>query len=169
MINKMASSVKKFLEPVTKTLDKIGIVSFILLVLMLLYSAIARKIGYPFKGIGELSELGMGLVIFSFMAANYFKADQMTMDTFVEKLPRKARHIIGAFVHLTNFIILGLMTWQLFNYGLTVQNMGQTSVNLRIPVSPFVYFAAICCVALTLVYVGHFFNSLVNVTKVWRE
>jgi TRAP-type transport system small permease protein len=168
LTKKVASAVQKYVEPVTKFLDKIGIVAFILLFSMLIYSVIARKLGYPLKGVIELSEFGMALVIFSFMAANYFHADQMTMDTFVEKLPPKGRTIIGALVHLVNFVILGLLTWQLFKYGMTVQGMGQTSVNLRIPLYPFIYFAAICSVALTLVYIAHFLNSLVKISDVWR-
>jgi TRAP-type transport system small permease protein len=166
---RVAASFQKVVAPVTKVLDKIGIVAFILLFCMLIYSVIARKLGYPLKGVIELSEFGMALVIFSFMAANYFKADQMTMDTFVEKLPSRVRHIIGSFVHLTNFIILGIMTWQMFSYGSVVQTMDQTSVNLRIPISPFVYFAAVCCVALTAVYIVHFLNSVAETSTSWRK
>ena len=168
MINSVASFVKKFVEPTTSILAKIGIVAFILLVAMLIYSVIARKVGYPMKGVIELSEFGMALVTFLFMAANYFKADQMTMDSFVEKVPKKGRYIIEAFVHLVNFIILGLMSWRLFAYGIMVQSMGQTSVNLQIPVPPFIYIAATCSVVLTAVYLHHFLNSLIKMNEIWR-
>ncbi len=168
MINSMASSVKKFVGRVTGILAKIGIVAFILLVVMLIYSVIARKAGYPLKGVIELSEFGMALVTFLFMSENYFKADQMTMDTFVEKVPKKGRTIIGTFVHLVNLVILSLMSWQLFAYGIMVQGMGQTSVNLRIPVPPFIYMAAICGVVLTAVYFVHFLNSLFKINEAWR-
>jgi TRAP-type C4-dicarboxylate transport system permease small subunit len=168
-MNRVASFMKKYLGSVTGVLDKIGMGAFILLTGMLVYSVIARKLGYPLTGVIELSEFGMALVIFSFLSGNYFKGDQMTMDTFVEKLPKKGSTVIGSIVHLINFVILGLMTWQLFKYGIMVQGMGQTSVNLRIPISPFIYFAAVCCVVLTVVYILHFLNSLVKVRDVWRS
>ena len=120
------------------------------------------------KGVIELAEFGMVLVTFLFISANYFKADQMTMDTFVEKLPRKGRLIIGAFVHLVNFVILGIMSWQLFGYGMNVQEMGQVSINLQIPIYPFIYIAAACSVVLTAVYIVHFLNSLVEISEAWR-
>jgi TRAP-type C4-dicarboxylate transport system permease small subunit len=168
LINSAASSAKKFVGTVTGNFAKIGIGAFVLLVGILIYSVIARKAGYPLKGVIELSEFGMALVTFLFMSENYFKADQMTMDTFVEKVPKKGRTIINAFVHLVNFIILGLMSWQLFAYGIMVQGMGQTSVNLRIPVPPFIFIAAACSVLLTAVYLVHFLNSLVKITEAWR-
>lgn len=168
MINKVASSVKKFVEPVTGILDKIGIVVFIALVCMLIYSIIARKAGYPMKGVMELSEFGMVLVTFLFMSANYFKADHMAMDTFVEKLPRKACYITGAFVHLVNFVILGLMSWRLFVQATIVQDMGQTSTILAWPIYPFIYIAGACSVVLTAVYIVHFLNSLVKISEAWR-
>ena len=168
MINSVASSVKKFVGTVTSNFAKIGIGAFVLLVGILIYSVIARKAGYPLKGVIELSEFGMALVTFLFMSENYFKADQMTMDTFVEKLPKKGRTIIGAFVHLVNFVILGLVSWQLFEYGIMVQSMGQTSVNLRIPVPPFIFMAAACGIVLTAVYFVHFLSSLVKINEAWR-
>lgn len=168
MINRVASSVKKFIEPITNILDKIGTVVFILLVGMLIYSVIVRKAGYPLKGVMELSEFGMVLVTFLFMAANYFKADQMTMDTFVEKVPKKGRTIIGAFVHLVNFVILGLMSWRLFLQGSIVQGMGQTSTILAVPIYPFIYVAGACSVVLAAVYILHFLNSLIKVSESWR-
>jgi TRAP-type C4-dicarboxylate transport system permease small subunit len=168
LISKVASSVKKVVEPVANTLDKIGTVVFILMVCMLVYSVIVRKAGYPLKGVMELSEFGMVLVTFLFMSANYFKSDQMTMDTFVEKLPKKGCHIIGAFVHLVNFVILGLMSWRLFLQGSIVQGMGQTSTILAFPIFPFIYIAGACSVVLTAVYILHFLNSLIKVSEDWR-
>ncbi len=167
MINKVASSVKKFVEPVANILDKAGTVVFILMVVMLILSVIMRKSGHPMKGVMELSEFGMVLVTFLFMSANYFKSDQMTMDTFVEKVPKKGRNIIGAFVHLVNFVILGLMSWRLYIQGSIVQ--GQTSTYLALPISPFIYIAATCSVVLTAVYFHHFLNSLVQVNEAWRK
>ena len=169
MVNRISSSVKKYVEPVTNILDKIGTGVFILLVAMLIYSIIVRKAGYPLKGVMELSEFGMVLVTFLFMSANYFKSDQMTMDTFVEKVPRKGRTLIGAFVHLVNFVILGLLSWRMYIQGSIVQGAGQNSTYLAVPIFPFIYIAATCCVVLTAVYILHFLNSLATVNEAWRK
>jgi TRAP-type C4-dicarboxylate transport system permease small subunit len=168
LINKVASSVTKYLGKVTRTLDKIGMPVFILMVVMLVYSVIVRKIGYPMKGVMELSEFGMVLVTFLFMSENYFKADQMTMDTFVEKLPKKACLIIGALVHLINVAIIGIMAWRLFVQASIVQDMGQTSTILALPIHPFIYIAGACSVVLTVVYIHHFLDSLVKTCEAWR-
>ena len=168
MIERMAYFVKRVIEPTSRTLNNIGIVVLGLMVLMLIYSVVMRKAFTPMKGALELSEFGMVLVTFLFMSANYLRADQMTMDTFIEKLPKKARYIIDTIVHFMGFVILGLMTWQLFIQAMRVQGMSQQSVVLQLPVFPFIYVAAICGIVLTVVYVMHFLNSLMKVNETWR-
>jgi hypothetical protein len=49
-----------------------------------------------------------------------------------------------------------------------VQDMGQTSVNLRIPIAPFIYMAAASSVVLTAVYIVHFLKSLLEMGEAWR-
>jgi hypothetical protein len=85
MIERAAHRVRKVVEPASRILNYIGIAALMLMVSMLIYSVIMRKFFVPMKGALELSEFGMVLVTFLFISANYFKADQMTMDTFVEK------------------------------------------------------------------------------------
>jgi TRAP-type C4-dicarboxylate transport system permease small subunit len=161
MINRVANFVKRVIEPVINSVAAVGVVVLGAMVLMLIVSVIMRKaFNAPMKGVFELSEFGMVMITFLFVSAQYFKPDSMVMDTFVEMFPKTVKRINNAFILLLDVAILALLSWQLFVYGLKVQQMGQVSKILEIPVYPFVYLGAVCMLLLTLVFVMKFLFAL---------
>jgi TRAP-type C4-dicarboxylate transport system permease small subunit len=131
------------------------------MVLMLIVSVVMRKaFNAPMKGVFELSEFGMVTVTFLFVSAQYFKPDSMVMDTFVEMFPKTVKRINNAFIFLLDVAILAITSWQLFAYGLKVQEGRQDSKILEIPVYPFVYLGAVCMLLLTLVFAMKFLFAL---------
>jgi TRAP-type C4-dicarboxylate transport system permease small subunit len=167
-MEKAAASLRKFLQPVTRVMDVIGITVLVLMVLMLVYSVIMRKFFTPVTGAGELSEYGLVITVFMFIAGNYLRHDAMCMDTYVEKLPRKGRWMVEGIVQIVNVVILGLVTYRLFVQANTVRSMGQHSTILDIPSSPFVYIAAVGSVVLTVVYVVYLLEAFGKTVKAWR-
>ena len=161
MIDRAANFVKKVVEPVANIAAAVGVVVLGAMVLMLIVSVIMRKaFNAPMKGVFELSEVGMVMITFLFISAQYFKPDSMVMDTFVEMFPRTVQRINNAFILLLDVAILAITSWQLFVYGLKVQKMGQVSKILEIPLSPFVYLGAVCMLLLTLVFATKFLFAL---------
>lgn len=161
MIGSAANFVKKVIEPVANIAAAVGVVVLGAMVLMLIVSVIMRKaFNAPMKGVFELSEFGMVMITFLFVSAQYFKPDSMVMDTFVEMFPKTVRLINNAFVFLLDVAILAILSWQLFVYGLKVEQMGQVSKILEIPLPPFVYLGAVCTLLLTLVFAMKFLFAL---------
>ena len=167
-MEKAAASLRKYLQVVTRYMDMAGVAVLLLLALMLVYSVFMRKVFTPMEGAGELSEYGLVLTVFLCMAGNYLHHDAMCMDTYVEKLPRKARWGTEVFVQVVNVVMLTIMTWRLFAQARSVQTGGQHSTILGIASSPFVYIAAVCSIVLTLVYVVYLLEALVKTIKVGR-
>ena len=161
MIDRAANFVKKVIEPVANIAAAVGVVILGAMVLMLIVSVIMRKaFNAPMKGVFELSELGMVMITFLFVSAQYFKPDSMVMDTFIEMFPKTVKLINNAFIFLLDVGALGITSWQLFVYGLKVQDGKQVSKILEIPVYPFVYLGAVCTLLLTLVFAMKFLFAL---------
>ena len=161
MIDRAANFVKKVIEPTTNAAAAVGAVVLGVMVLMLIVSVIMRKaFNAPMKGVFEMTEFGMVMITFLCMSAQYFKPDAMVMETFVEMFPKTMQAIINAFIFLLDAAILGILSWQLFAYGLRVQKMGQVSKILEIPLPPFPYLGAACMLLLTLVFTMKFLFSL---------
>jgi TRAP-type C4-dicarboxylate transport system permease small subunit len=84
----------------------------------------------------------------------------MVMDTFVEMFPKTVKRINNAVIFLLDVAMLAITSWQLFAYGLKVQDGKQVSKILEIPVYPFVYLGAVCTLLLMLVFAMKFLFSL---------
>ena len=167
MTGRVANLFKRVVGPVAETAAALGVVVLGAMVVMLIVSVIMRKaFNAPMKGVFELSEFSMVMITFLFVSAQYFKPDSMVMDTFVEMFPKMVRLINNALILLVDVAILALTSWQLFAYGLKVQEMGQVSKILEIPLSPFVYLGAVCTLLLTLVFAMKFLFAL---TEFGRE
>lgn len=161
MIGRLANSLKRVVEPTVNWAAALGAVTLGVMVVLLIVSVIMRKaLNAPMKGIFEMTEFGMVLITFLCMSAQYFKPDAMVMETFVEMLPKRVQMMITSLMFLLDAAILGILSWQLFVYGLRVQRMGQVSKILEIPLPPFPYLGAACMLLLTLVFTMKFLFSL---------
>ena len=161
MIDRAANFVKKVIEPTVNAAAAAGAVVLGAMVVMLIVSVIMRKaFNAPMKGVFEMTEFGMVMITFLCISAQYFKPDAMVMETFLEMLPKKMQVIINIFIFLLDAAILGILSWQLFVYGLRVQRMGQVSKILEIPLPPFPYLGAACILLLTLVFMMKFLFAL---------
>lgn len=161
MIDRAANFVKRVIEPTANAAASVGVVVLGAMILMLIVSVIMRKaFNAPMKGVFELSEFGMVMITFLFVSAQYFKPDSMVMDTFTEMFPKTVKRINNAFIFLLDVAILAITSWELYAYGLKVQNGKQVSKILEIPLYPFVYLGAVCMLLLTLVFAMKFLFSL---------
>jgi TRAP-type C4-dicarboxylate transport system permease small subunit len=132
-----------------------------LLVLMLIYSIVARRaFNVPLKGSMELTELALCLITFFLLAYDSLKGESMVVEIITDRFPEQLRAVIGAIIHFLSTAILGVLSWQLVVQGLRVYGFHQTTVILSIPVFPFLYVAALGTFLLTLVYLKHFLYSL---------
>ena len=153
MIEKAANSLKKILEPTSKALAGIGAVTLGLMVFMLIISVIMRKaFNENFTGVFELSEFGMVIITFASLTIAYFGHDAMVMDTFVEMMPKKVKKINNVIVFVLDIVILVILAWQLFVYGISKIEGGEVSKLLEIPVWPFAFISGICIIVIALIY-----------------
>jgi TRAP-type C4-dicarboxylate transport system permease small subunit len=138
-----------------------------ILVLMLIYSILARRLfNAPLKGSMELTEIGLGLIIFFILAYDSLWGESMVVEIVYDHFPRKARSIIAVIIHFLSTAMLAVLCWQLIVQGMRIYGFHQTSVILGIPSYPFLYIAAFGAFLLTLVYLKHFVHSL---DKAWKR
>jgi TRAP-type C4-dicarboxylate transport system permease small subunit len=164
-IDKAVDTFNKSVGFAVKVVNILGVISIGLMVLMLLVGVVGRKFNMPLKGDVELSQVGLLLLTFFFVSATYFKDDKMVMDSLTMLFPKKIKNINDTVIFLLDFVILGVLAWQLFVQAMMSNAMHRVTPVLQIPFHYFLYIAAICASLLTLVYVMHFLNTL---RKVWR-
>jgi TRAP-type C4-dicarboxylate transport system permease small subunit len=160
-IGKAAWYLDKILTPVSTYVAYVGAAVLGGLVLMLMYTIVARRLfSAPLKGSLELTELALVLITFLILAYDSLRGESIIVDVIVSHFPRRAREITAAVIYFLATAMLGVLSRQLIVQATRVHGYGQTTPMLEWPVYPFIYVAAFGTILLTVVYLKHFLNSL---------
>jgi TRAP-type transport system small permease protein len=160
-IGKALYYLDKILTPVSTYTAYIGAAVLGGLVLMLMYSIVARRIfNAPLHGSYEMTELALVLITFLILAFDSLKGESIIVELVVSRFPRRARDITAVVIYSLTIVMLGILSRQLIVQAVRVQGYGQTTPMLGLPVYPFIFIAASGTILLTLVYVKHLVNSL---------
>jgi TRAP-type transport system small permease protein len=165
-IGKIADTVRRIMTPVVTWSAYAGAAVLGLMVLMLIYTIIARRaFEAPLKGSLVLTALALGVITFLIVAYDSLKGESMIVEILIDRFPARVKSIIGVIIHFLSVAILGMLCWQLLVQTIKFFNYHQTTATLAIPIYPFLALAAFGILLLTLVYVMHFFESLAKLRK----
>ncbi len=165
-LSDLAQVLNRKIEPINRYISYLGAGMLGLLVLMLMYSIIGRRlIGSPLKGSFELTELFLVAITFTVLAAECMGHEKMTVDILSKHLPRRIQDIVAPIIFALVIFMLVVLTWQLIKQGIRVQGFHQTTRVIQIPIYPFLYLAAFGIITLIPVYLVRFLFSLDRAVK----
>jgi TRAP-type transport system small permease protein len=165
-VGKTAAFTRRIMTPAATCAAYVGASVLGLMVLMLIYTIIARRaFNAPLKGSLVLTALALGVITFLILAYDSLKGESMIVEIIIDRFPAKARSIIGVIIHFLSAAMLGVLCWQLLVQAGRYMGFHQTTATLAIPIYPFLFLAAFGILLLTLVYVMHFFESLDKLRK----
>jgi len=120
---------------------------------------------HPIPGAIEMVGF-LGAVVTAFaIAFTQVRRGHIQVEFFVMRLPKRAQAGVTALVSLLGIALFGLLAWQSYDFGRTLQVTGEVSMTQRIPFYPFVYAVAFCCLPVCLVLLVEFLNSLAKLVK----
>jgi TRAP-type C4-dicarboxylate transport system permease small subunit len=136
---------------VSRVLSYIGMVFVILMMLLTVAHGIGRyAFEAPIKGLVEMSQFMLVLVIFCLMPYTETKKNHLIIGILVDRLPQRAQAIMSSIMYIFSLLVLGIATYRAFERGLFQIAAGQTSMFLRIPHWPFFFVVCICWLLLML-------------------
>jgi len=104
------------------------------------------------------------MVFFSFGYAEIFK-DHVEIDFIYERLPKIAQKVCSFFNSTVYFIVVLLMTWRVFTYGVAMMSSGAETSNLKIPHWPFIILAGIGMICYILAVIHNFIPDKGGITN----
>ena len=135
-------SFNKLITKVSCFLDTIGGYALAAVMVLISCNVLLRMTGNPINGTVEwvqyLQAICIGLTI-SFCG---LQGEHITVNLFVDKLPKKARFVIDIFVHVLTLFFVLLTAWVLTGNGLYMREAGQVGMVTRIPNYPFIFVIA---------------------------
>lgn len=143
----------KYLEAISNLLNRISMIlgGIAVLALMLLATGnvILRIFHLPFRGTYEIvSFLGAVVIAFALGYTQKHK-DHIVVDILTERFPKKIQTRIEALADVVIMLFFGIVSWQVYIWGMKIYESHEVSETLKIVFHPFVFavsagFALLC-------------------------
>jgi TRAP-type C4-dicarboxylate transport system permease small subunit len=162
-MKKLVTTLERVLYPVTKVIDKVSWVVLFLLMLMTITQVFLRKLSnHSLLGTVELTELSMVFIVFCALAECQVHEGHIKVDLVLSRLSQRIQSLIDIFTQFACFVIFTFMTWALFAQATVTKEAGEITVDLGLPLYPFIIVAALGCFLLGLVLLIKSLKALSN-------
>ena len=152
----------KALDWLSDILKKGG--SFFLVGMMALTCAdvIGRMFGYPILGAVELVMAMTTLAIGMGLPFTHRSRGHVGVEILIRLFSARTQTIIELCTSTLSFLLFAIVTWRMVVYARTLQNTGEETVNLALPLFIFIYALSFCLIIFTLTI---FRDILANIQK----
>jgi TRAP-type C4-dicarboxylate transport system permease small subunit len=108
----------------------------------------------PIVGTYELvALLGAVVIGFSIPLTSWLRG-HIYVDFFIFRFPPHIRNAFNIATRCLGIFLFLMIGWNLFKYGIDLQEAGEVSLTLQLPSYPIVFGVGICCFAQCLVLMG---------------
>lgn len=160
-VTRKVNDITNFINNIT---HKIGYVLLFGLMLVTVVDVLMRFLfNSPIKGTMELTEIVVAMVVFFSLGMGQIMGNHLEIDFLVNKFPIKVQRVVQIIIYLIGTLLLVLLTWKLFELGVSSMNSGEVKGDLGLPVYIVIFLVTIGSIGFTLTYLA---ALLTTVTKV---
>lgn len=120
----------------------------------------------PIAGVFEVTEVTLSIMVFLSLAYTHICRGHVRIDFFISKLSKKNQKYVEGVVYFLSFILIGLLTWQLWVYALRLFKSGNVSGVLEIPFWPIllimVFGSLVYAITLAIDFIQIFWEEIKN-------
>lgn len=166
-LDSAVSVMDRLLSPVCKNMSAISSAVVGLMCLPVVLDVICRFfISKSIPGVIDIEELSMVVVVFLALGFLQLEKEHICIDLLVSHFPEWLQTVVDSFNYLVSTVLFGLMTWQAAE--LAIKKIGTKTIGLGIPLSIFIFVAALGTLLITLVLLTDFLRTASLVIKKGR-
>jgi len=126
-----------------KVLLFLGGISVLALMLLATGNVVLRVFHLPFRGTYEIVSF-LGAVVIAFaLGYTQKRKDHIVVDILTEKFPEPLKNLIDKVAYLANTLFFGVVSWQLYVWGMKIWESSEVSETLKIVFHPYVFMVAV--------------------------
>ena len=145
----MKSFLKVF-EYLSGKFKLIGAACLTVMALLTCIDVVGRFIRHPVLGAVEIvSYLGV-LAVAMTLAFTHDTQGHIGVEILVTRFSRKTRAVITICTSVISFVFFVLVTWQMFEYSISMKQSGEVSMSLGFPQYPVIFVVAVCFVVFSV-------------------
>jgi TRAP-type C4-dicarboxylate transport system permease small subunit len=112
---------------------------------------VGRRFGHPLTGAYDFVEILGAITIAGALPYTTACKGHVAIELFLQKLPRRGRAVLDAFVRIVSILMFAFLTWRFIQYGAELKASGQVTLTLRWPIFWLPYWIAFCSGVMILV------------------
>jgi len=138
--------------PIVRFVDRITWVFLFIMMLMTMADVLLRKFSnLSILGTVELTELMMIIVVFSSLAECQVGDGHIKVDLVLKRFSPKVQSIFDVFTQFVCFALFSMMSLAIWQHANRMKEWGEVTIDLALPLYPFIYVAVIGCALLAFV------------------
>ena len=137
---------------IIRYVDRVTWVVLFIMMIMTRTDVFLRKFSnLSILGTVELTELLMIIVVFCSLAECQVHDGHIKVDLVLKRFSPRVQSLFDVFTQSICFLLFSLMTWAIWRHAGSMKEWGEVTVDLALPVYPFIYVAVAGCALLALV------------------
>jgi TRAP-type C4-dicarboxylate transport system permease small subunit len=102
----------------------------------------------------------LGAIVIAFaLGYTQKRKDHIVVDILTDKFPRKVNRILDGINYFITMIFFGIVSWQIFVWGMKISRSGEVSETLKIAFHPFIYSVSVGFAIFSLTLLIDFLKS----------
>ena len=155
--------VESRIYPIIRFVDRVTWVVLFIMMIMTMTDVFLRKFSnISILGTVELTELMMIIVVFCSLAECQVHDGHIKVDLVLKRFSPRVQSLFDVITQSVCFLLFSMMTWAILRHANSIKEWGEVTVDLALPVYPFIYVAVVGCALLALVL---FIKALVAVSE----
>lgn len=143
-----------------KILTILGGVALLALMLLATGNVTLRIFHAPFRGAYEVVGF-LGAVVIAFaLGFTQKRKDHIVVDILTEKFSKPVNRVLDAFNYFITMVFFGIVSWQIFVWGIKIWRVGELSETLKIIFYPFVLSVGFGFAVLSLTLLNDLLKTL---------
>jgi TRAP-type transport system small permease protein len=156
----------KLIHSFSKSLHYIAQLILLFIVIVVTLDAFGRSVfTMPIQGAYEMTEQGLALLVFFSLSYTFLKGDHIAIDFVVDKFSESLKSTINIIINFLIFIVMLLVTWQMWNNAMRLMKANLVTGDLGLPVYAFILLAAVGTIAFMLTALMKCIRSILKVAK----
>ncbi len=157
---------RKSIEWASRWLERVGLAGLAAIALTELTDVIGSKaLNLPLPGSTEITSSLQVIAIAGGLAYSKIDDRHIRVDFLLEVLPERGRALLDLFAEILGLGFLFVAAWMCYEHGASLFESGTKTLLLGIPLSPFAFWIALCCVPMGCVIITELLTSLERLFK----
>jgi len=166
-LKKISRILEKGLLPVARLLDRLTWIVLFVMMVMTMTDVLLRKLtNTTIIGAGEITEMMMAVVVFCSLAQCQVEEGHIKIDLIMRKAGPRIQSVVDMVTQFLCFGLFCLVTWGTFKHAMEIMEWEEVSIDLAIPIYPFVFIAVLGSAMLALILL---YKAVIALEKVLEK